>query len=478
MRFVFISFVSCLLVFSLSPNSKAHESAWDFVDKERPHTDHSVLMQKPFKDGPSVTRACLKCHEKSAEEVMRTSHWTWLGKETKVPGHETPMRIGKKNLINNFCLGIQGNWAGCTRCHAGYGWQDETFDFSNEENVDCLVCHDQSRQYVKGTAGVPVEGIDLLAAAQSVALPNNFSCGICHFNGGGGDAVKHGDIDQSLIFPTPRIDVHMGKHNLTCIDCHKTKKHNIPGRSISVSVDTENRVYCTDCHQHRPHSDDRLNSHTNAVACQTCHIPQYAVDAPTKMSWDWSTAGQDLNIDDEHKYLKIKGSFTYQQNVQPHYLWFNGRSDRYILGDIIDPTQETVINRPHGSVHDSESQIWPFKVHRGKQIYDKQYRHLLQPKTVGKGGYWTDFDWQQAIRLGAEKTGVAYSGEYGFTSTTMYWKISHMVAERDRSLQCVDCHGNNGRMNWEDLGYEGDPLTLGDRKRMGLLSNLKARRID
>ncbi|WP_227842163.1 hypothetical protein [Vreelandella zhuhanensis] len=33
----------------------------------------------------------------------------------------------------------------------------------------------------------------------------------------------------------------------------------------------------------------RLNEHTRALACQTCHIPTFARGGvPTKMGWDWS----------------------------------------------------------------------------------------------------------------------------------------------------------------------------------------------
>ncbi len=69
---------------------------------------------------------------------------------------------------------------------------------------------------------------------------------------------------------------------------------------------------------------DRLNAHTSAVACQTCHIPRMAVGAPTKMAWDWSTAGRDLDIEDPHVYQKKKGSFVYMQNVPPEYFRYNG----------------------------------------------------------------------------------------------------------------------------------------------------------
>lgn len=41
--------------------------------------------------------------------------------------------------------------------------------------------------------------------------------------------------------------------------------------------------------------------------------------------------------------------------------------------------------------------------------------------------------------------------------------------DKERSLQCFDCHGTGGRMDWEALGYTGDPLTHGSRRQQGLL---------
>ena len=442
------------------------DDPWGKLPTRLPHTDHAALIQGPFEDGPSVTRACMKCHIEAAQEVMQTAHWRWEGDAVIVPGHSRAVRIGKKNLINNFCIGVQSNWYGCTSCHAGYGWKDGTFDFSNANNVDCLVCHDQSGTYTKTKGGYPAEGVDLMAVARSVGWPTRENCGSCHFKGGGGDAVKHGDMDASLIYPRERVDVHMGKHKLVCIDCHRTEKHVIMGRSISVSVDNKNRVWCRDCHTAQPHRDERLNAHTGAVACQTCHIPEVAIREATKTHWDWSEAGQD-RPEDPHRYQKIKGSFVYEKELIPEYFWFDGTANRYLMGDRMDALVPTPLNQPRGHVADANARIWPFKVHRGKQIYDREHMYFLQPKTYGEGGYWTDFDWDKAARLGSEASGLPYSGSYGFAETEMYWPLTHMVSPRDETLQCRDCHGEGGRMNWTALGYEGDPVYWGGRGNVG-----------
>jgi octaheme c-type cytochrome (tetrathionate reductase family) len=445
------------------------ESPWDRLPSRPVPTDHARLIRGPLEDGPSVTRACLECHPDAAQQVMATSHWTWAGQKVKLPGRDEIMRVGKRNLINNFCIHAGPNMEKCSSCHAGYGWKDDSFDFQNAENVDCLVCHDQTGTYRKGDAGHVAEGVDLVRVAQSVGSPTRNNCGQCHFKGGGGDAVKHGDLDGSMYFPPERIDVHMGKLDFACVDCHRTKDHRIPGCAMSVCIDTPLRVNCTDCHSERPHHDDRLDAHTQTVACQTCHIPRMAIDAPTKMVWDWSAAGQDGREEDPHVYLKKKGSFQYAQNIRPEYHWYNGTAWRYLTGDKIDPGKVVRINYPLGSPGDPGAKIWPFKVHRGKQVYDKKHQYLLAPKTAGPGGYWSEFDWDKACRLGSEAIGLPYSGEYAFVETEMYWPLSHMVQPKEKALQCHECHGARGIMNWTALGFDGDPAFRGDRHRMELI---------
>jgi len=442
------------------------DSPWDAVPRRAAPVDHSALMEGPFETGKDVTVACLECHEDAATQVMQTPHWTWESAPVELEGRDEPVVIGKKNAINNFCIGIQGNWDSCTACHAGYGWADETFDFGDEANVDCLVCHDNSGGYIKSKAGLPAEGVDLLAAAKSVALPTRENCGSCHFRGGGGNAVKHGDLDESLYYPEEHVDVHMGRYDFQCIDCHKTEDHLISGRSISVSIDHENQIACTDCHSERLHADQRINAHTESVACQTCHIPEVAVHQATKTHWDWSTAGDDEREEATHEYLKIKGSFIYEKHLKPEFVWYNGHADRYLLGDPIAEEGMTALNPPKGDIRDPEAKIWPFKVHRAMQPYDVKNRYLMQPVTAGEGGFWREFNWDQALRLGSEVTGMDYSGDYGFAATSMYWPQTHMVAPREQALQCKACHCERGCIDWEAIGYMGDPLKWGSRNRV------------
>jgi octaheme c-type cytochrome (tetrathionate reductase family) len=451
----------------LWPNAAAAPGdPWAPIRPTPVHTDHTDIMAGPFDTPQKVTRACLECHPDSAAQLMGTTHWTWESEPLSVPWRDEPVTIGKANQINNFCISAQGNQKKCTSCHTGYGWTESDYDFSNQNNVDCLACHADTTTYAKGDYGNPAEGIDLGAAAQSVRAPTRENCGKCHFDGGGGNGVKHGDLDESLYFPQENIDVHMGGQDFQCTSCHTTQNHVIQGKMVAdnYTIDPRTQVACTDCHTGTIHTDERLTLHTESVACQTCHVPAMALKDPTKIFWDWSTAGQDIG-DDHYTYLKIKGSFIYEKNFQPTYLWFNGNLEyRYLLGDKIDPTRPTYINKPAGGIDDPNAKIFPFKLHIARQPYDADYNYLLAPITAGPDGYWTDFDWDNAFRLAEKRMGLPYSGSYDFAESYMYWPTTHMVQPKENALQCNDCHGSSAtRLDWQALGYPGDPMEWGGR---------------
>lgn len=433
-------------------------------------TDHTSLVLGPVKSGPEVTKQCLECHKDQATAVMKTSHWTWSLTQT-INGKSVTR--GKKDSINNYCTSVSANWPRCTSCHIGYGWEDANFDFTDPTKVDCLVCHDSTGTYAKEPtgAGAPTATVDLLRVAQNVGKPVRDNCGACHFFGGGGDAVKHGDLDSSMAYPDKNTDVHMAAegNNFSCQECHKTESHKISGNAMGVSPGGVDHIGCEKCHDAAPHTEVRLNRHTASIACQTCHIPYFAKEIPTKLSWDWSTAGQDLkeevDANGKHLYDKKKGHFTWGKKVKPEYAWYNGSAGAYLPGEPMDPTKVTRLGYPLGEITDKTAKIYPFKVHRGKQIYDVKNKIFITAKVFGKGGYWKDFDWDKAARLGMEASGLPYSGQYGFAATEMHWRLNHMVSPKEQALNCLDCHGDKGRMAWQELGYKGDPMSNPDWAR-------------
>ena len=439
--------------------------------------DHSKYIKGPFKTPQDVTKECLACHKNSAKEVMKTTHWTWDTPPVHVPGHQGLHRLGKRQLFNNYCINVQSNWPRCTSCHVGYGWKDKNFDFNDQKNVDCLICHADPKVYKKNPkgAGLPMPNVDLLAAAKSVRLPNRENCGSCHFYGGGGENVKHGDLESLLIHPSAAEDVHMGGQDMVCQDCHTTDHHQIKGKGSSVSVaDTSNALKCEDCHGSAPHDNSVLNLHVRSIACQTCHIPTFAKGIATKTWWDWSKAGKDIdpkNIKKEYgrpTYNKMKGAFHWGKNLRPEYAWYNGKFERYLMGDKFDPGKVLYLNKPMGSIRDSSAKIYPFKIMRGKQIYDSKYNYLIVPHLWQ--GYWKYFDWDRAAREGMKVAGLPYSGHYGFVETKMYWRINHEVVPKEQALKCMDCHGKKGIMDWKALGYKGDPMFMGSRKKEGFIN--------
>lgn len=450
--------------------------------------DHSKfdILRQPFADGPAVTQACLSCHTEAAQQVMKSLHWNW-----DYTHPQTGQHLGKGVLVNNFCTNARGNEGMCAQCHVGYNWKDRDFDFTNQGNVDCLVCHDRSGGYYKtpATAGneacsVMFEGkqpIDFGTVARSVGMPERSNCGSCHFFGGGGDGVKHGDLDSSLTDPPRTLDVHMSKDgpNFACSACHITRHHITSGSRYNVIAhDTEGTgkpgerrdvATCESCHGLAPHKQGvikplLLNDHVANVACQTCHIPTFARGGVgTEVFWDWRTAGK---VDKDGKgyavegyiqgngaerptYKSIKGSFTWAENVVPEYRWFDGQMRYTTVDTRFDSSKPPIaINDFAGSPEDPRSRIWPFKRMRTVQPYDPVNETLVYMHLWGDDpdAYWGNYDFQRAITTGMQADGLPYSGRYDFIETVSWWPITHMVAPSEDALGCDACHAKEGRL--------------------------------
>jgi len=449
-------------------------------------SDHTKFkaLQQDFKSGPEVTKACLSCHTEAAKQLHKTQHWKWEYRNA------AGQLLGKKNVINNFCTSVASNEASCNSCHIGYGWKDDKFDFTSEVNVDCLVCHDTTGNYRKpaGLAGNVVtkamefppgsgnilKPIDLKKIAQAIGKTSRDNCGACHFFGGGGDGVKHGDMDSSLASPDKALDAHMDATglNFSCATCHMTEGHQVPGSRYAPTAQdkgdahlrgkeyTTNPTTCQACHGQAPHKKiAKLNDHTDKMACQTCHIPTYARGGvATKMSWDWSTAGEmgpdgkPLTKKDAKGhviYTAAKGDFVLGENVVPDYLWFNGKVTYTLRTDKVEKSDQPIrINYFEGSAGDGKSLIWPVKIMRGKQAYDPVNKTLAVLHMAGNDdtAFWTNFNWERAVAVGMASVGAPFSGKVDFVTTESTWPITHMMAPAKDSLRCHDCHASGGRL--------------------------------
>ena len=70
-------------------------------------TQSSHPWLKQYQDAST----CTACHRSAAEEIMSTSHWTWE--------HLDPVSgdmLGKKHVINNYCIAVASNEPRCTSC--------------------------------------------------------------------------------------------------------------------------------------------------------------------------------------------------------------------------------------------------------------------------------------------------------------------------------------------------------------------------
>ena len=451
------------------------------------------------------TQSCLDCHGKIGDDLLTTAHFKWAGDSANIEGFAGGIH-GKKDIINNFCIAIPSNEGRCTQCHAGYGYADATFDFGNPDNVDCLVCHDQTGLYAKAptTAGLPPAEVgnppvplDLTLVAQSVAenggVPTINNCIFCHANAGGGDNVKHGDLSMSLADTTRDFDVHMGTDgaDYECVECHQVDKdgegnvlsHGIGGMPYH-SVDEGVMKQCEDCH------GDRFNIHAGStveiavnshdtLACQVCHIPTFARKTSTKVEWYWEDAGQDIApipVDPatgRATYDKKKGTFVWANNVRPTLRFFNGKYTKFLIGVNDQYTSlPAILAEPVGDYTDPNAMIYPFKKMIGNQPADAGVGNttILVPHLFGTAGgpnpYWGKFDWNLALEDGATAAGQTYSGAYEFVPTEMYLSVNHEVAPKEMADgmdgRCGDCHFGT-QIDWGALGWSGDPA-LGNNR--------------
>jgi hypothetical protein len=205
-----------------------------------------------------------------------------------------------------------------------------------------------------------------------------------------------------------------------------------------------------------------LDSHYSKVSCQACHIDHYAKTRKTRLSWDWSKAGQ--KPEDESKIKDAdgdilfdanKGQFTSGRDIVPEYRLLGGRVSHVLAGDKIDPTKGPVLLNP---VTDAEAdgKIWPVKVMRAKQLYDTETKFLVIPKLYGgrgTGAYFDDHDWQKAASAGMKAAGLEFSGKTDWVDTEMVLPINHMVGSKKSVLACEDCHSRDGRLENVQAGW-------------------------
>ena len=178
------------------------------------------------------TKTCLECHEDEAEAFFYSQHYQWRGASPDIV-NSGGKRLGKMNLINDFCTNPIPSWIGkainddgdviargCSQCHTGLGkMPSETISREQLENIDCLICHASGykRDLYKDDSGnwewKPIlwtnqAGMD--SVSQRIGMPTRTMCLQCHSSSGGSLNFKHGDLEDALADCERPFDVHMG----------------------------------------------------------------------------------------------------------------------------------------------------------------------------------------------------------------------------------------------------------------------------
>ncbi len=181
------------------------------------HVSHVDIVQGPLDTPQQVTRACLTCHPDAAAQLMGTTHWTWESKPFDVPWRDAA-GDHRQDQPDQQLL------------HRRPGQPEELHDLPRRLRLGRgrLPTTSRSRRTSTAWSATPIwrptprasTGIRQRASTcwprpNSVRMPTRENCGKCHFDGGGGNGVKHGDLDESLIYPVRRARCAHGRARLS-----------------------------------------------------------------------------------------------------------------------------------------------------------------------------------------------------------------------------------------------------------------------
>jgi hypothetical protein len=353
-------------------------------------------------------------------------------------------------------------------------------------NIDCLMCHqdDYARigappyedVVVVGENGLPSTiqipvaetfrfmpdetkmTVSILEAARSVHPTTRKTCLRCHAGASGSDGGKRGDLSSVNVDPPRSSDIHMSSHgeDLTCSDCHSAENHRFKGRGLDLRPnDVAERFTCAGCHTDQPHEDysatdaDSLDRHATKVACQTCHIPEFAKDISTELVRDWT-----------HTHFSPKAcggrggwlpSEVRAMNVLPTYRWFDGTSEVYVLGQVPGDNAdgEKEFGVPNGTVNSADAKIYPMKEHRSVAAQHDATGLMIPHSTYT---FFTQNSFDEAVRVGMQEEGL--EGSYSLVDVHTYQTVNHGVEDEDNALACNDCHSSDTRIDLKgELGY-------------------------
>jgi len=323
--------------------------------------------------------------------------------------------------LPNFNLGEQGQdaWEGsCGSCHIGASWRSEP-----DTNPDCTSCHGGS--------------IDTELTAPTVA-----KCMTCHSK----DTAKRGDVFNAA------NDVHIaaGKN---CQFCHprlsdEYSDHQIAkGTVIDTTEDTMEGSMntCADCHGLTPHRHNvrnggMLDKHYDEVACEVCHTGKRPGSALESRTWaEFTIAGTPVTEKRETDWM-------------PEHKWYHseGFTDHLpILG------YTELMDYPGAKIYafNPVTVTW-FVTGESDSLDDSIVVADVKAADVNPVDRTTTEDEMRAYNSSQYPTATLVTEDMNF-------QISHSVTKED-AFNCDDCHGDTGWvLDWNQLGYDGDPRHKG-----------------
>ena len=440
-----------------------------------------------FNTPADVTAKCLECHASEGIDSVNSLH----GMMAKPTPHVTNTSRDSQKLmeVNTFCSYPNPEIAGaaCLGCHPTLGkWQNLT-----ASDIDCLRCHNDA--YKRSFAAEPdpanyINVIDWQGTAKTyipsdrdangefhvefnwaampgltatdliagVHRPTTTTCLSCHAKAGGGDWTKRGDFGLSTSNPSSAEDVHLasaanGGAGLSCDSCHTPTSHEIPGRGIDLRPTEGGSVKaCVDCHVGMDSGGGHAaagkrsepDRHVRRVACQSCHIPAFGKGGATELwrNWQaphWNQAlcnGQGAWAGEEHKVA----------NVVPDYVFFDGNSYVYALGQVLDHVDPisglTMMADAQGGIHDAlgTSKLVPIKRHQSNMAVMSSGAD--SGKVIPYDVVWQFMTGKSEEAAERGKAYAGYSGSHVWQNLEAEMAINHGVSPAANVADCANCH--------------------------------------
>ena len=329
----------------------------------------------------------------------------------------------------------------CSTCHIGAYWSPVE-EGESEPGPVCSKCH---------TSDTPTVGDPDVTVAK---------CMGCHKK----DISKRGD-DFDILNDN---DVHI-TYGLLCQSCHFNRKENgisthqfRKGTAMDTTeVTMMGTLNCTqachdgddtlDNHGSRPHPEFTatgeiiakgvaLNDHTIKVACETCHTGRRPNDALARRQWNvFITEGEN----------KGKPVTTWrEEGWLPEHKWYDntgpGASGDFDL-PILGYTERR--NAPGAKIYPFNAVSVDWFVKTKRSAYDDIIK-VPEVKAADSDGDGT---------VTVDEMRQVYKHATLMTED-MNFSITHSVLPAEDAFKCQDCHTSlSWVLNWEQLGYEGDP---------------------